>query len=107
MGVCEATSCDADEACVNCTQAFGPAHECVDDVPVAQGEFDCGWTVCDVGMEYCVVSLPIADGCEERACEPLPAGCGVGLSCDCLEEAEPDATCVQDQDGNLVVTKTE
>lgn len=72
----------------------------------AADEFACdGLFNCPVG-DVCATTTPMADGCYDHACEPVPAACADDPTCACLRERDPSIDgCTTDDAGNPTVNR--
>jgi hypothetical protein len=67
-------------------------------------EFTCdGLFNCAVGT-VCVSYNPLADGCFDHRCDPVPSACAADATCACLEENDDSITsCTADPAGNITL----
>jgi hypothetical protein len=95
-GMMYGSECEAQSAGVDLSVAGG--------CPAVEGAFECGYTWCESGAEYCRRDVDDTGMADFWHCLPLPGGCPIPATCDCLA-GEPcaDFSCEPLGDGLFVI----
>lgn len=72
--------------------------------PSPPNMFQCGFTFCAIGDEYCEY-VSTLEG-DVYTCQPVPAACAGAVDCDCLADEPCGADCYAGEDGFTLSCRT-